>query len=153
MAEFLCIRKKLLRQYFWPGDFRARVLGSMIRAQNWYVYKFMLYLRWYELLITKKTNLMITALRLWCLRKYTRYQVILGFTIGDGVLGEDVVFYHSGNIIINPKARVGAGCKFHGDCCIGVSHTGAEGAPVLGKMWILESERKSWETSILRMIS
>lgn len=53
--------------------------------------------------------------------------------IGDGVLGEDVVFYHRGNIIINPNARVGDGCLFHGSCCIGNSHPGEMKCPVLGK--------------------
>lgn len=62
-----------------------------------------------------------------------KFSRICGYVIGDGVLGEHVVFYHNANIIINPYARVGEGCKFHGNYCIGVAHTGDEKAPILGK--------------------
>ena len=53
--------------------------------------------------------------------------------IGDGVLGDDVVFYHRASIIINSDARVGDGCRFHGDAVLGVKNTGSKGCPVLGK--------------------
>ena len=53
--------------------------------------------------------------------------------IGDGVLGDGVVFHHRGNIVINPNARIGEGCVFHGSCCVGVSHLNDDKCPVLGK--------------------
>jgi serine O-acetyltransferase len=49
------------------------------------------------------------------------------------VLGEGVKFYHRGNIVINPNARVGEGCKFHGNCCIGIGRDGEEKCPIIGK--------------------
>ena len=64
---------------------------------------------------------------------YSKFAMECGFVIGDGVLGEDVTFYHRGNVIINPNARVGDGCKFHGSCCIGNSHPGEPKCPIIGK--------------------
>ena len=93
----------------------------------------MLHLRRYEYLLSKQGGILLTAARVWHLRKYQKYGRMLGYTIGDGVLGENVVFYHPASIIINPNARVGEGCRFHGDCCIGVARTGEHGCPVLGK--------------------
>lgn len=64
---------------------------------------------------------------------YSKFAMECGFVIGDGVLGEDVTVYHRGNVIINPNARVGDGCKFHGSCCIGNSHPGEPKCPIIGK--------------------
>lgn len=69
----------------------------------------------------------------WNLRMYSKFAMECGFVIGDGVLGEDVTVYHRGNVIINPNARVGDGCKFHGSCCIGNSHPGEPKCPIIGK--------------------
>lgn len=70
--------------------------------------------------------------RAWNLMQYNKFAKECGFVIADGVLGEGVTFYHRGNIIINPEARVGEGCVFHGSCCIGNSHPGSK-CPVIGK--------------------
>ncbi len=112
---------------------KGYILRNFAKGDNYYIYKFLLHLRRYEYLIRQDKGLLISARRVWHLRKYQNYAAYLGFVIGDGVLGDDVVFYHRGSIVINPDARVGDGCKFHGDCTIGVARTGERGCPVLGK--------------------
>lgn len=42
----------------------------------------------------------------------------LGFSIPAGVLGEGVLLYHPG-VVINQESEIGAGCRFHGDNCVG----------------------------------
>lgn len=128
------LKKKLRKQYLYPGSMKNLWMAKLSCSDSYDIYRFLLHLRCYEYLITLPTrNPIMKCRRFWNLRQYQRYAKRLGYVIGDGVLGEDVILYHRGSIIINPDARVGAGCKFHGDCCLGVAHTGARGCPTLGK--------------------
>lgn len=57
---------------------------------------------------------------------------MLGYFIPAGVLGKGVRLYHLGGIIINLHSRIGDGCLFHGDNCVG--NNGSDNrCPVLGK--------------------
>lgn len=133
VKDLIQIRRKMIVFYLQVENIRNSIIQRFIKLESYYIYKFMLYLRYYEYFIAKKTNIIISFVRLICLKKYQQYATKLGFVIGDGVLGENVKFFHRGSIIINPGAKVGDGCKFHGDACIGVKKTGEEGAPVLGQ--------------------
>lgn len=133
MRELAQIRRKVRKQYMWGSASRLSCLKMrLLKSESYDTYRFLLHLRTYEYLIRQKTTPLTTLRRVWNLRQYQKYAGKCGFVIGDGVLGEDVVIYHRGNIIINPAARVGAGCIFHGSCCIGNSHPGSK-CPVLGE--------------------
>jgi serine O-acetyltransferase len=56
----------------------------------------------------------------------------LGYFIAPGVLGKGVRLYHRGAIIINTQSRIGEGCLFHGDNCVG-NNGKDNNCPVLGK--------------------
>ena len=134
MSELSRIKTKLRKQYMWGSDSAIRCLRMrFFKSESYFTYRFLLHLRKYEYLITQKTTLLMKARRAWNLRQYNKYAAICGFVIGDGVLGEGVVFYHRGNIIINPNVRIGEGCIFHGSCCIGNRGQGDTRCPVLGK--------------------
>ena len=133
MRQYSVLKEKMRRQYLAPGDQRSLWMAKLSGNDAYDIYRFLLHLRLYEYLITRKTTLVRKLQRFWYLRQYQKFAKGLGYVIGDGVLGEDVVFFHRGSIIINPDASVGAGCMFHGDCCIGVAHTGAAGCPRLGQ--------------------
>ena len=90
-------------------------------------------MRYFEQVLSSKTGFINKIRRFRCLRAISRHSNRLGYDIPTGVLGEDVIIYHKASIVINPDARVGDGCKFHGDCTIGVARTGESGCPVLGK--------------------
>lgn len=134
MTELKKIRLKLMKRYLrgstsWSNYWYMKIL----RQEGYYTYRFFLHLRKYEYLIKQKTTLWITFRRVWHLMQYSRFAVKCGFSIGDGVLGEDVTIYHRGNILINPNARVGEGCIIHGSCCIGTGHLDNDKCPVIGK--------------------
>lgn len=131
--ELRTIRRRMLQQYLAPGTVGTIWFLRFTQSDAYLIYRFMLHLRWYESLLPKPRRLAVVAARVWHLRQYQKYAARLGYTIGDGVLGEDVIFYHRGSITINPDVRVGAGCKFHGDCTLGVARTGERGCPTLGK--------------------
>ena len=134
MSELRQIRKKLRKNAIGKPDTLFRYwIFRLLHSENYYIYRFLLHLRSYEYLIKQKTTPFMQIRRFWHLSRYSKFATICGFVIGDGVLGEDVVFYHRGNVIINPHARVGDGCQFHGSCCIGTSHTGEVKCPIIGK--------------------
>lgn len=105
----------------------------MYRPVAYDQYFFFLNMRFFELVLSEKTGFINIIRRLRCLRSIRRHSDRLGYDIPTGVLGEDVIIYHKASIVINPDARVGDGCKFHGDCTIGVARTGERGCPVLGR--------------------
>ena len=133
MSHYYELKKKLRKQYLYPGNFKAIFISRLTLSDSYDIYRFLLHLRRYEFLITCRTNYIRKIQRIWNLRQYQKFAKRLGYVIGDGVLGDGVVFFHRGSIIINPDARVGSDCKFHGDCCIGVARTGSSGCPTLGK--------------------
>lgn len=69
---------------------------------------------------------------LWYGRKSGIIGEKLGYFVSPGCLGERVVFFHKGSIIINHRSVIGDGCKFHGDNCVGNDGV-SEKCPVLGK--------------------
>lgn len=122
-----------MQQYLWGSTGRITYWRmKFFHSESYYTYRFLLHLRRYEYLVKQKTTPLTTLRRLWNLKRYSKFAKDCGFVIGDGVLGEGVTFYHRGNIVINPNARVGEGCIFHGSCCIGASHLGSDKCPVLG---------------------
>lgn len=126
------LKKKLRRQYLAPGSLKCVLMARFSNADSYDIYRFLLHLRWYEHLISCPTTLVKKCQRFWNLRQYQSFAKKLGYMIGDGVLGEDVVLYHRGSIIINPSVKMGSRCKFHGDCCLGVARTNSSGCPTLG---------------------
>lgn len=133
MINYSTMRKDLRNKYLHSVKLKTLWMARLSNSDSYLLYRFMLHLRRYEYLITCKTTIIRKLQRFWNLSRYQYFAGRLGFVIGDGVLGEDVVFFHRGSIYINPDARVGEGCMFHGDCCIGVARTGTNGCPTLGK--------------------
>jgi serine O-acetyltransferase len=55
----------------------------------------------------------------------------LGFLIPENVFGPGLAIVHYGNIVINPKVKVGSNCRIHVGVNIGESG-GEVGAPIIG---------------------
>ena len=56
VKEFRDIRKKLLKRYLWPGKFNNVIRAWWFKPSNYYVYKFLLNLRFFEALLSKKKS-------------------------------------------------------------------------------------------------
>ena len=132
MGQYTELKKKYRKQYLGSISPKALLMARFSCSDSYDIYRFLLHLRRYEYLITRPTTLLKKIQRFWNLRQYQTFAKKLGYMIGDGVLGEDVILYHRGSIFINPSVRMGSKCKFHGDCCLGVARTGASGCPTLG---------------------
>ena len=102
MSQLKQIRLRLMEQYMWGSTSRVQYWRMrLFHSESYYTYRFLLHLRKYEYLLTRKTTLLTKIRRVWNLRRYSKFAKECGFVIGDGVLGEGVTFYHRGNIIIN----------------------------------------------------
>ena len=56
----------------------------------------------------------------------------IGITAWHNTLGKGVRFWHYGSVIINGYSKIGTGCQFHGNNCIGNKGENHIEAPVLG---------------------
>lgn len=126
--------RRIKKYYLGSDKLYDYLINKIAGNDNYFIYKFIYHLRKYEYLISFNSSSIILKLkRLYHLNRYQKYARILGYVIGDGVLGDNVIFFHRASIIINAQARIGDGCQFHGDAVIGVKNTGSKGCPVLGK--------------------
>lgn len=79
----------------------------------------------------KINNLIGKICYLFFEQKKNRLGSRLNFSINDNVLGLGAILYHPG-IVINPNARIGNGCMFHGNNCVGNKGAVQSGAPRIG---------------------
>lgn len=63
--------------------------------------------------------------------QFKRLSLKLGFSIPENVFGPGLAILHYGNIIINPRTKIGANCRIHVGTNIGESG-GMAGAPIIG---------------------
>ena len=101
--------------YYQPFS-KAWILDFLLRTEQYYLRKYVRLLRSEEYFTTVKPD---TARRIWYFRKKNVLGAKLGFFIPAGCFGPDLKIAHYGSIIVNPHARIGAGCTLHGNCCIG----------------------------------
>lgn len=104
------------------------LIGRFVHDEPLQIYRFFKALRQEEYYQKKGKKL----LSLWYGRKAGIRGERLGYFVSPGCLGEGVVFYHKGSIIINHRSVIGSGCRFHGDNCVGNDGI-SEKCPVLGK--------------------
>ena len=133
MDNFRIEKEKLKKRHINANSFKEYIRWWMFKPVSYDQYYFFLNLRLFEKVLSKKKGFVNKIRRYHCLRSISRHSNRLGYDIPTGVLGEDVIIYHKASIVINPDAKVGDGCRFHGDCTIGVARTGELGCPVLGK--------------------
>ncbi len=78
-----------------------------LRISEYYFYK-------------KNENLLMYITYLYYARKRNKLGSKLGIEIHEGSLGQKTIIYHyGGGIVINPAAKIGNNCSFHGNNCIG----------------------------------
>lgn len=125
LKEILRAEKAL----YYPPYFktlRNKLAAWYTRCEPYEVYRFICALRKAEYYEGKNK-----LLRTYYLRKSNTFAIRLGYWIEPGVLGKGVRLWHKG-IIINPESKIGDGCVFHGDNCVG-NNLKTNDCPVLGK--------------------
>lgn len=106
---------------------KNKLMAIYTHNEGYEIYRFICALRKAE--FYKKSNKFLYA---YYLRQSNLRGSRLGYFIAPGVLGKGVRIYHQGGIIINSRSKIGEGCLFHGDNCVG--NNGVDNrCPVLGK--------------------
>ena len=108
---------------------KEQLLEWLIRPENFYIRRYMRFLRQEEKYIFKRPNKMLAF---WYKARKNRLGSRLGFIISAGCFDEGLRIWHYGSIIVNPKARIGKNCNIHGNCCIGNARPDSQDSPVIG---------------------
>ena len=106
---------------------KNQIMAIYTHNEEFEIYRFVCALRKAE--CYKDTNKLLYT---YYLRQSNIRGNRLGYFIAPGVLGKGVRLYHRGAIIINTQSRIGEGCLFHGDNCVG-NNGKDNNCPVLGK--------------------
>ena len=94
--------------------FKNKFMAWFTHCEEYQIYKFMCALRISE--FYKEKNKIKYVLYM---RKANRLGEKLGYFIAPGVLGQNVKLFHRSTIIVNTNSKIGNGCMFHGDNCVG----------------------------------
>ena len=106
---------------------KNHLMAMYTHAEEYRIFRFMCALRTAEFYKARNKLLYAYWLRITNMRGEQ-----LGFSIPDSVLGKGVQIYHIGSLIINAQSKIGDGCRFHGNNCVG--NNGKDNlCPVLGK--------------------
>lgn len=119
--------------YFRDKPKKARFWMSAVNDPESQISKFTEFLRkeeYYANTNLKKGKLKI-LLRLYYQRRKNTYGNRLGILMDTNCFGKGLTIYHHGSIIVNPGAKIGSGCKLHGNNCIG-NDGQSSGVPEIG---------------------
>ncbi len=113
-------------KYFVSKDLEQRKIKFRWRHLANPVVRFQVALRYYELLVNKK-SIWRHIFKIY----FYRLSIRLGFSIPPNVFGHGLCIVHYGNIVVNPNARIGKNCRIH----VGVNIGGQAGfyAPEIAK--------------------
>lgn len=135
------IRKIIKQEYINNFSFNKGkkycFIKQITRHETWYIFCYLKMLRYEEFWHDKyiSTNRKIyRIISYFYERRKNRLGLYLGFEIPKHCLGYNATIYHKGTVVIHPNAKIGEGCRIHGNLCLGNSgRIGEENlAPVLG---------------------
>ena len=96
-----------------------RFVFFLIRDPVHQIVRYLRFLRKEEYFFNVRKDLPGKLLYLCCFRRKNQLGNKLGFKIPKNCFGPGLTIYHHGNIIVNEAARIGSGCRLHGNNCIG----------------------------------
>lgn len=117
-------------QFFNKISLKRRIKLYIVNDHWTVIRKFFIYLRKAEFYGTRK-SFYSKLLSLWFTRKKNKLGISLGFYIPVYSTKPGITVWHNGTIVINGDARIGAGCIFHGNNCIG-NNGKSLAAPIIG---------------------
>ncbi|WP_195953763.1 serine acetyltransferase [Clostridium saudiense] len=105
-------------KYFKELSFKTKIKLYLTRDHWVKIRKYLIYLRKSEYYYLKGTFIGRIISFFWERKKNVLGEK-LGYHIPRFVLGINATIYHHGCIIINGDSKIGTGCIFHGNNCIG----------------------------------
>lgn len=104
-------------------------IERFVKSESYYIRRYIRYLRQEEYYTFIQPN---KLLQYYYRRRKHILGSRLGFIIHAGNFGKGLKIYHYGSIIVHPKAKIGANCVIHGNCCIGSDGGYPDIPPVIG---------------------
>lgn len=95
------------------------------------IWRFIKLLRKTEYYYNTKHNLFGDLMYLYYRNRKNTLGTKLGIKMWENTFDKGLIIFHSGNIVINGKTRIGKNCKLHGSNCIG-NNGFSDKAPILG---------------------
>lgn len=126
---------KYERQCYLSNNKKRRLFNSFTNENMLQIYKFIKLLRkeeFYYSLYAKTKSIYSFIKFSYLLRKKNKLGNKLGLFLPRNVVDKGVVIYHSGDVVINKHASIGANCKLHGNNCIGNDGYNLDKAPQIG---------------------
>ncbi|MCC4357477.1 serine O-acetyltransferase [Limosilactobacillus reuteri] len=116
--------------FFYKIPLKRRIKLHIVN-DHWIVIKrYFILLRKAEYYGNKKT-FMSRIMSFWFTRRKNKLGIKLGFYIPINSTKPGITIWHNGTVVINGDAKVGSGCIFHGNNCIGNNGKSLE-APIIG---------------------
>lgn len=99
---------------------KTKLIMKFVHDAEYYICKYLKILRKQEYYInTARNNKIKSFIALYYERKKHNLGNKLGFYIAPNCCEEGLTLFHHGSVIINPNARIGKNCLFHGNNCVG----------------------------------
>lgn len=112
---------------------KGRKLELMLTADNQYkLFRYLCLLRKTEYHYNNRENIYHKFSYLIYRRRKNVAGRKLGIEISENSFQEELTIYHSVGIVVNGYARIGKGCKLHGNNCIGNDGKSLD-APIIGE--------------------
>lgn len=123
-------KKKLDNSFFYNIPLKRRVKLHIVNDHWVIINRYFHYLRKAEAFGEKK-GILNKLISLLFTRKKNNLGIKLGFYIPVYSTKPGITIWHNGTVVINGDARIGTGCIFHGNNCVG--NNGKDyAAPIIG---------------------
>lgn len=99
---------------------KSAKLKNIIMSENAYkIFCYVKALRKFEYYYNNFSNIFNKVMCAFYRRKKNILGRQLGIEMHQNCFDEGLKIWHAGNIVVNPRARIGKNCVLHGDNCIG----------------------------------
>ncbi len=113
------------------GSYRGGLLRRIFFSESLYLHAFLRALRKVEYLTNTKRNVWDNIRYAIAFYRYRKLGLKLHLSIPVNVLGPGAKIYHTGFIVLNPHARIGANCTLQPGVVVGQKDT-PENVPTIG---------------------
>lgn len=110
------------------GSFKKSTISYFL-SDTW---KFLRLLRLLEYITNTKSGFQWKIIKFIVTILFKSKSKKLGYSIPPNVFGPGLMLPHYGNIIVNPKVRIGANCKIHVGTNIGAAYDDSDAVPTIG---------------------
>ena len=114
-------------------DKKSNFFMRLVHNEEYMICRYLRYLRKQEYYInTANSNKIKSCLALYYERKKHDLGNKLGFYVGPNCCDEGLTIFHHGTLIVNPNAKIGKNCMFHGNNCVG-NNGKTNDCPIIGE--------------------